>query len=93
MSKTFEQIEREIQREFIGASYDGWDVAEGILKEIIGESVRFYDKGIADGVDEDETEDTYVMYDSFETFDGELTIRIFYGDVTREVGYVSVTNK
>ena len=90
MSKTFEQIECEIQREFIGASYYGWDVAEGILKEIIGESVRLYDKGIADGAD-GETEDIYLMYDSFETLDGDLTIRVYYGDVTREVGYVSVT--
>lgn len=43
MEKTFEQIEREIQREFIGGRYDGETATEEILTNIIGQSVEWYD--------------------------------------------------
>lgn len=92
MSKTFEQIKREIEREFIGGRYDGITATEEILTEIIGQSVEHYDTYIDDGVDEDETEDVYVMKACFSTNDSQIKVGIFYGDVTEEIGYVAVDN-
>jgi hypothetical protein len=89
MNKTFDQIKQEIEREFIGGHYDGISATEKILTNIVGQSVKHYDTCIDDGVDEDETEDTYVMRACF-TNENNITIRIFYGDVTEEIGYVSV---
>ena len=51
---------------------------------------NMYASVIDDGVDEDETEDNYVMKDCFEFENSDLTVRIYYGDVTREIGYVEV---
>ena len=92
MEKTFEQIKREIEQEFIGGRYDGETATEEILTEIIGRSVEHYDTCIDDGVDGDETEDCYVMKSCFSTKDDKIVVRIFYGDVTEEIGYVSVSN-
>ena len=92
MEKTFEQIKREIEREFIGGRYDGITATEEILTEIVGQSVEHYDTYIDDGADDDETEDVYVMKSSFKSVDNNFVIRIFYGDVTEEIGYVSVDN-
>lgn len=92
MKKTFEQIKQEIEREFIGGRYDGITATEDILTEIIGRSVEHYDTYIDDGADGDETEDSYVMKACFSTKDDSVVIRIYYGDVTEEIGYVSVSN-
>lgn len=92
MKKTFEQIKQEIEREFIGGRYDGITATEDILTEIIGRSVEHYDTCIDDGADGDETEDSYVMKACFSTKDDSVVIRIYYGDVTEEIGYVSVSN-
>lgn len=92
MSKTLEQLINEIQREFIGGRYDGVTATEEILTNIVGKSVEWYDSVIDDGVDGDETEDQYVMKDCFSTKDDSVVIRIYYGDVTEEIGYVSVSN-
>lgn len=89
MSKTFDQIKQEIEREFIGGRYNGISATEEILSNIVGQAVKHYDTCIDDGVDEDETEDTYVMRACF-TNENNITIRIFYGDVTEEIGYVNV---
>jgi hypothetical protein len=89
MNKTFEQIKQEIEREFIGGRYDGISATEDILTNIVGQAVKHYDTCIDDGADGDETEDTYVMKSCF-TNEDNITIRIFYGDVTEEIGYVSV---
>lgn len=89
MSKTFDQIKQEIEREFIGGRYDGISATEEILSNIIGQAVKHYDTCIDDGADGDETEDTYVMRACF-TNENNITIRIFYGDVTEEIGYVDV---
>ena len=45
-----------------------------------------------DGVDDDECEDEYIMKSCFSTKDDKIIVRIFYGDVTEEIGYVSVSN-
>lgn len=92
MNKTFEQIKREIEQEFINSRYDGITATEEILTEIVGKSVEHYDTCIDDGVDGDETGDSYVMKGCFESNDGKIVIRIYYGDVTEEIGYVSVDN-
>ena len=92
MSKTFDQIKQEIEREFIGGRYDGITATEMILTKIVGQSVDFYDTYIDDGVDGDETEDTCVMKDCFATKDDSVVVRIYYGNVTEEIGYVSVDN-
>lgn len=93
MKKTFEQIEREIQQEFIGGRYDGETATEEILTNIIGQSVEWYDTYIDDGVDDDETEDMYIMKSCFSTKDDKISVRIYYGDVTEEITYVSVTKE
>lgn len=90
MKKTFEQLEREIIKEFIGGKYDGITATEEILTEICGQNVSLYDSVIDDGVDDDETEDEYIMRDCFSTADDKITIRIYYGDVTEEITYVDV---
>lgn len=92
MNKTFEQIKQEIEREFIGGHYDSVSDTEKILSKIVGQAVKYYDSGIDDGVDGDETEDTYVMKVCF-TNENDITIRIFYGNVTGEIGYVNVERK
>ena len=46
-----------------------------------------YDEEI---LDDDETEDSYVMYASFKFADKPMIVRIYYGDVTEEIGYVEV---
>lgn len=92
MSKTFEQIKREIEQEFIGSRYDGVTATEEILTNIIDKSVEWDDTCIDDGVDGDETEDSYVMKSVFSTTDDKIVVRIYYGDVTEEIGYVSVDN-
>jgi hypothetical protein len=90
MNKTFEQIKQEIEREFIGGRYDGISATEEILTNIVGQSVKHYDTKISDGVDEDETEDVYVMKSCFSTSNSQIKIGIYYGDVTEEIGYVNV---
>lgn len=92
MKKTFEQIKQEIENEFIGGRYDGITATEEILTKIVGQSVEHYDTCIDDGADGDETEDVYVMKTCFTSKDDKIIVRIFYGDVTEEIGYVSVDN-
>lgn len=90
MEKNFERIKTKIETEFIGANFDGITDTEEILTEIYGSSVSWHDSKIDDGVDDDETEDCYVMCDLFSSDDDKLDVRIYYGDVSREIGYVSV---
>ena len=51
----------------------------------------WYDTVIDDGADDDETEDQYVMRACFESERGDVVVRVYYGDVTEEIGYVDVT--
>lgn len=90
MNKTPEQIEREIRNEFIFEIYDGETATEEILTEIIGKAVEWYDTDYDDGIDDDESEDSYVMKSCFSTKDNEYVIRFYYGDVTDKIGCVDV---
>ena len=83
-------LAEKIQTELIGSRYDSTTEMEEILTQIVGENVSWYDSNIDDGVDDDETEDMYVMRDAFSTDDDKINIRIYYGDMTGEITYVSV---
>lgn len=86
-----ETLTEKIQTAFIGAKYRGIEWAKKELNEIVGAECECYDSCIDDGVDGDETEDVYVMKDCFCFEDSGITVRIYYGDVTREIGYVDVS--
>lgn len=86
-----EKLTEKIQDHFIGARYGGCNWAEQELEELVGKECSIYDSVIDDGADGDETEDHYIMRDCFEFEDSPLTVRIYYGDVTREIGYVDVS--
>lgn len=80
-----------IQTALIGADYPGTDETERILSDIVGQPVVWYDTVIDDGVDDDETEDQYVMRSCFHSKDMRVTVRVYYGDVTEEIGYVDIS--
>ena len=93
MNKTPKQIIEEIRNEFDYEIYDGETATEEILSEIIGKAVEWYDTDYDDGIDDDESEDSYVMKSCFSTKDNEYVIRIYYGDVTEKIGCVDVCYK
>ena len=84
------EITEKIQNHFIGAKNLGIEWAKTELESLVGNKCECYDSCIDDGADDDETEDTYVMRDCFTFEDSNLVVRIYYGDVTREIGYVDV---
>lgn len=69
------------------ANYHYSEVDE--LVESLGGKITNYDSKISDGCDDDD-DDEYVMCDCLDIEkDGEKkTVRIYYGDITREVGWV-----
>jgi hypothetical protein len=83
-------LTEKIQTSLIGADYPGALETENLLSEIIGVEMYCYDSVIDDGADDDETEDQYVMRDCFTDAAGSVTVRVYYGDVTGEIGYVDV---
>ena len=85
-----EKLTEKVQNELIGAKYLGCSWGEETLTNIIGKNCSCYDSRIDDGADDDETEDVYVMCDAFDIDGTDFVIHIYYGDVTREIGYVDV---
>ena len=83
-------ITEKIQDAFIGAEYLGAQRMEEELTELVGLQMYCYDSVIDDGADDDETEDQYVMRDCFADEQYAITVRVYYGDVTGEIGYVDV---
>lgn len=59
------------------------------LTALVGHRVRCYDTKIDDGVDGD-SEDEYVMLSAFEIDGSNIVARVYYGNNTGEIGYVSV---
>ena len=61
------------------------DDAEILLKKY--GDVRYCDEGIDDGIDDDDSEDEYLMYKSFDVSDGKKSYHItfYYGNNTFEV--------
>ena len=84
-------LTEKIQDAFIGAKYLGAQRMEEELTNLIGLRMHCYDSVIDDGADDDETEDQYVMRDCFSDDRGSITVRVYYGDVTEEIGYVDVS--
>ena len=84
-------LTEKIQSAFIGAKYPGINAIEEELSDLTGMKMIWYDTCIDDGADGDETEDQYVMRACFENVSGSLVVRIYYGDVTEEIGYVDVS--
>lgn len=85
-------LEEKILTSFIGSDWNGEEETAKMLNEIVGIKCECYDMDIDDGVDGDETEDTYIMYASFRFENTPLVVSIYYGDVTEEIGYVEVRN-
>lgn len=84
-------LTEKIQTALIGSDFPGVDEMELTLSELTGRKMVWYDTVIDDGADDDETEDQYVMRACFETVMGDITVRVYYGDVTEEIGYVDVS--
>lgn len=82
-------LREKIQNEFMGSLYMGDLATAERLTELVGEKAHCYDKVIDDGAD-DETEDDYVMKACFDFEKSNLIVRVYYGDVTEEIGYVDV---
>ena len=70
--------------------YKGDDETEKELSNLLGGKWRCYDTKIDDGVDDDETEDEYIMVSCFENEQGNVDVLIYYGDVTNEITYTQV---
>ena len=83
-------LTEKIQNEFIGSRYDDAGDACEKLTAIVGTPCRCYCSEIADGVYDDESEDCYVMKDCFDFEGSNLVVRIYYGNITKEIGYVDV---
>ena len=84
-------LAEKIQTALIGSDYMGISETEELLSSIVGKNVSHYDTCIDDGADDDETEDQYVMRACFSTDNDDIIVRIYYGDVTEEIGYVDVS--
>lgn len=89
MNKNIKEL---VEKTFIGANYNGDEETEKELSNLLGGKWRCYDTKIDDGVDDDETEDEYIMVSCFENEQGNVDILIYYGDVTDEITYVQVRN-
>lgn len=85
-----DELTTKIQTEFIGSDWNGILATEEKLALLTGLKPRCYDQCIDDGADDDETEDTYVMRACFDFENSNLVVRIYYGNVTEEIGYVDV---
>lgn len=83
-------LTEKIQTALIGSDYMGVNETEELLTNIVGTPMTWYDTCIDDGADDDETEDQYVMRACFSTDGYEVVVRVYYGDVTEEIGYVDV---
>ena len=83
-------LTEKIQNQLIGADYMGITETEELLSALVGKEVKHYDTWIDDGADGDETEDQYVMGAGFSTRSDDVIVRIYYGDVSEEIGYVDV---
>lgn len=87
--KNFKEL---VENNFIGADFQGEDETEKELSKLFGGKWRCYDTKIDDGVDNDETEDEYIMVSCFENEQGNVDVLIYYGDVTNEITYTQVRN-
>ena len=88
----FYALQDKVQGQLIGAKFLGCIRMGEILQEITGMEATCYDQYIDDGADGDETEDQYVMCASYQfKEEPNVTVRIYYGDVSGEIGYVDLS--
>lgn len=71
----------------IGNEYSEIEIEEK-LTELLGAEVSWYDGAIDDGCDDED--DEYVMKACFEVIGTGITIRVYYGNNTLEIGYVDI---
>lgn len=83
-------IKELVENAFIGTKYQDDETTEKELEKLLGGKWRCYDTKIDDGVDDDETEDEYIMVSCFENEQGNVDILIYYGDATNEITYTNV---
>ena len=86
-------LTEKIQTALIGTDYPGVEDLKEKLMELTGRKMKWYDSWIDDGADGDDTEDEYVMGVGYESTDGKVTVRVYYGDVSEEIGYVDVDDE
>ena len=88
-------ISNEILERVIDLITVGQDIDEAVENiEYLCDRVEFADEKIDDGCDESE-EDNYVMMQSYNVSKDNYHyyLRLYYGDVTREVGSVEITEQ
>ena len=81
-------INNEIQKALIGSKFDEENVA-CTISEIVGAYASCYDTKIDDGADDDDSENEYIMKSCFEFNNSTFEVLVYYGNNTREIGYVS----
>ena len=85
-------IEEKIEVLLTDKKYKGDEQTEIALAKIVGSKCRCYDSDIDDGVDDRKSKDKYVLYSAFDFEDSPIEVKVFYGDVTKKIGYVEVRN-
>lgn len=68
--------------------YDARGIEQKV-SEIAGSECEIYEEYIDDGCRKDE-EDEYVMRACFSVANSDITIRVYFGNNTRKIGYVYV---
>lgn len=84
----FEELKQTIQDK-VGTDFIGEVETEELLTDIVGKKATC-DTCIDDGVDDEDSEDCYVMKSCFSFSGSTLTVRIYYGDVTGKIGWIDV---
>ncbi len=80
-------LKEAFNRKWEGNEYPGPEKMKEFISDFFGKKATFCDSKIDDGVTEEDSDDKYVMKDSFELEDGTY-IDFFYGDNTKLVGYI-----
>lgn len=81
-------INKEIETALIGAKFKEEQIA-CTLSEIVGAYASCYDTKIDDGSDDDDSENEYIMKSCFEFYNSTFEVLVYYGNNTREIGYVA----
>ena len=88
-SFTFKEIDNIVRAEFLHYEFEGVSFMENKLSQLLGVKVCCYDLDIDNGCDED-NEDDYVMYASFQLENYNINITFYYGDKTNDIEYIDV---
>lgn len=86
----FDSVYDQIKDEFEHTEYTNDDDIAKRLSAIVGYQARHCDTKIDDGITDEDCEDKYVIKSSF-AFDGNnLSVNMYYGDVTKVIAYIDV---